>query len=66
MNEHGRSFVVKKSEDQYSPDEAEKRLQMALRGARITGHKPMSEMKRNPKRKPAAAKPRATKRAIER
>jgi hypothetical protein len=37
--------MPKQAQDQYPPDEAEKRLQMALRGARITGHKPMSEMK---------------------
>ena len=28
----------------YTEEEAEKRLQAALRGARITGHKPMSDI----------------------
>ena len=29
----------------YSKEEAKQRFEAALRGARITGHKPMSEMK---------------------
>jgi hypothetical protein len=55
--------MTKNSADQYPPEEAEKRLQMALRGARITGHKPMSEMKvGKKKRAPAKANVRSTSR----
>jgi hypothetical protein len=35
---------AKKSNDQYSEEEAERRLVTALRGSRITGHKPMSDL----------------------
>gem|GEM_PF-6267352 len=31
--------------DQFGRKEAQQRFEAALRGARITGHKPMSEMK---------------------
>jgi hypothetical protein len=37
----------------YTKEEAEKRLQAALRGSRITGHKPMSDL---PKKRKAAKK----------
>jgi hypothetical protein len=33
-----------KSDDQYSDEEAERRLVAALRGARIAGHKPMESL----------------------
>jgi hypothetical protein len=39
----------------YTKEEAEKRLQAALRGSRITGHKPMKD---KPKAKKAAKKKR--------
>ena len=34
----------KKSDDDYSPEEAKKRLEAALRGARLAGHKPMESL----------------------
>jgi len=34
----------KQSEDSFSEQEAARRLEAALRGARIAGHKPMSSM----------------------
>jgi hypothetical protein len=34
-----------KPDDQYSPEEAKKRMEAALRGARLAGHKPMEEIK---------------------
>ena len=43
----------------YTKEEAKQRFDAALRGARITGHKPMSEIKRNlrkPATKPTKAK----------
>jgi hypothetical protein len=36
--------------DKFSPEETRKRMEAALRGARIAGHKPMSEI--TPKKKP--------------
>jgi hypothetical protein len=39
------SVGEKKSEDHYSKDEAQHRFEAALRGARLVGHKPQSEMK---------------------
>jgi hypothetical protein len=33
----------KNSDDKYSDEEAERRLVAALRGSRITGHKPMKD-----------------------
>jgi hypothetical protein len=43
----------KETSDQYSDEEAERRLVAALRGSRITGHKPMKD---KPKAKKAAKK----------
>jgi len=40
--------MIKKNSDQFSGAEAEKRLQAALRGSRITGHKQMTDI---PKKK---------------
>ncbi len=37
--------VMAKPNEQYSEDEAQCRFEAALRGARIVGHKPQSEMK---------------------
>jgi hypothetical protein len=37
--------MAKKPQDEYSDKEAAERLAAALRGARIVGHKPQSEMK---------------------
>lgn len=34
----------KKSNDQYGEQEAQQRFEAALRGARLVGHKPQSEM----------------------
>jgi len=34
----------KKSDDNYSDEEAERRLVAALRGSKITGHKPMADI----------------------
>jgi hypothetical protein len=36
---------MSKSIDEYSEQEAKQRLEAALRGARLVGHKPQSEMK---------------------
>jgi hypothetical protein len=36
--------MPKKAEEQYSDQEAERRLVAALRSSRITGHKPMSDI----------------------
>jgi hypothetical protein len=41
--------VVKKPEDQYTPEEAKKRMEAALRGARIAGHKSMADIQSKPK-----------------
>jgi hypothetical protein len=44
-----------KKNDQFSGAEAEKRLQAALRGSRVTGHKQMTDIpkkKAKPKKKP--------------
>jgi hypothetical protein len=35
---------TKKTDDQFTKKEAQKRFEAALRGARVTGHKPMSGM----------------------
>jgi hypothetical protein len=35
----------KERDDQYSEQEAQRRFEAALRGARLVGHKPQSEMK---------------------
>jgi hypothetical protein len=37
--------MAKKSDDQYSEQEAQRRFEAALRGARLVSHKPQSEMK---------------------
>jgi hypothetical protein len=37
--------MAKKPPDEYSKQEAAERLAAALRGARVVGHKPQSEMK---------------------
>jgi hypothetical protein len=47
-------MIKKTSDDQYSDEEAERRLVAALRGARITGHKPMSDL---PKKRAIKTKP---------
>lgn len=51
--------MTKKNDDQFSDAEAEKRLQAALRGSRVTGHKQMADIpkkrevkKAKPKKKP--------------
>jgi hypothetical protein len=49
--------MVKKPEDQYSPEEAKERMKAALLGSRIAGHVPM-------KAKKAAKKSKATKKRI--
>jgi len=50
-----------KSEETFSEDEATRRLEAALRGARLAGHKPMSAIsskrsKPRKKKKPAGAR----------
>lgn len=46
---------MKRKEHQYSAEETQRRLEAALRGARIAGHKPMTEM-RSIKAKPSRNK----------
>jgi hypothetical protein len=42
---HAMILRMKKSDDdQFSPEEAQRRMEAALRGAKIAGHKPMSEI----------------------
>jgi hypothetical protein len=36
--------MAKKSDERFSPDETQQRFDAALRGARITGHKPMKDI----------------------
>jgi hypothetical protein len=45
--------MAKKSDENFSQEQTQKRFEAALRGARITGHKSMSEIapKRQSKRK---------------
>jgi len=43
--------MAKKPQEEYSEKEAAERLVAALRGARIVGHKPMSDMLKKPKAK---------------
>jgi hypothetical protein len=50
-----------KDPDQYSREEAERRLATALRGARITGHKPMSDLPKKRTAKKATAKKKTAK-----
>jgi hypothetical protein len=47
----------KSSDDKYSDEEAERRLAAALRGSRITGHKPMSDLPKKRTAKKAKKKP---------
>jgi hypothetical protein len=46
--------MTKKETGQFTPEEARKRFEAALRGARIAGHKPKDSM--TPKRKKAQRK----------
>jgi hypothetical protein len=49
----------KKSDDTFPPDEAQRRFEAALRGARIAGHKSKDEVSRTlgkPETKPTKAK----------
>lgn len=48
--------MPKKAEDQYNKDEAQRRFEAALKGARVAGHKPMSEISPQPEKKKAATK----------
>ena len=50
--------MKKKDNDQYSDEEAERRLEAALRGSRITGHKQMADI---PKKRAVAKKKTAKK-----
>lgn len=43
--------MAKKPDDQYSAEESERRLAAALRGSRVTGHKPMADIS---KKKPSS------------
>jgi len=47
----------KKEDDQFTPEETQRRFDAALRGARIAGHKPMKPSA--PKRKRTTKKPRS-------
>jgi len=49
--------MTKKSDDQYSKKETRLRFEAALRGARIAGHKPMSDVSpKHPAKKKRASK----------
>jgi hypothetical protein len=49
---YGAAMARKKTDDSFSPEEAARRFEAALRGARIVGHKPMSEISpKRPKKK---------------
>jgi len=37
--------MAEKSDERYDPKEAQRRFEAALRGAKLVGHKPQSEMK---------------------
>ena len=39
------SKTSRSSDDTYNSEEAQQRFEAALRGARVAGHKPMSEMR---------------------
>ena len=56
MNLFGMTKSKIKDDDQFSPDETQQRFDAALRGARITGHKPMKDIPA--KRKASRKKPR--------
>lgn len=43
--------MSQKSSDSYSPQESKERFEAALRGARLAGHKPMSAVKADNKKK---------------
>ena len=49
-------------DEKYSEQEAQRRFEAALRGARIVGHKPQSEMKLGKPRGKKAKSPSAAKR----
>jgi hypothetical protein len=42
---YGGQMARKQSDDSFSEEEATRRFEVALRGARIVGHTPMSEIK---------------------
>jgi hypothetical protein len=43
--------MAQKSDEQYSPEEAKKRMEAAIRGARLAGHKSMADIpKKGPHR----------------
>jgi hypothetical protein len=47
---------TQRTDDKYSEEEAQRRLEAALRGARVAGHKPMKNMtpkRASPQRKKA-------------
>ncbi|WP_291571208.1 hypothetical protein [Bradyrhizobium sp.] len=45
-------MAQKKSDDQYSPEEAKERMRAALLGARVAGHVPMKAKPKAKKTKP--------------
>jgi hypothetical protein len=51
--------MAKKSDDEFTPEQTQKRFEAALRGARVTGHKPMSDVAPKRKTKSASKKKRA-------
>jgi hypothetical protein len=57
--------MAKKSDDEYSVAESEWRLQAALRGSRITGHKPMTDIPKKPRKSGKIPLPKPQKRPKE-
>jgi hypothetical protein len=53
--------MAKSSDDKFDKKEAKARFEAALRGARVTGHKPMADIPK--KKKTATAKRRKPKRS---
>jgi hypothetical protein len=53
-------MATKSDDEQYSPEESRKRLEAALRGARIAGHKPMADIPKKRVAKKKKAKTRAS------
>lgn len=54
--------MTKKNDDQFNDAEAEKRLQAALRGSRITGHQQLTDIPKKRATKKATPKEGAKKR----
>jgi len=61
--EIGLDAFMAKSDDQYSDKDAQRRFEAALKGARIAGHKPMSEVSPKTKADSVKAKQRKPKKS---